>query len=115
MQIKFDPKKCEICGGKCCIGESGFIWINPVEIENLSKFLNLNFEKFCEIYTNKIGFKFSLKEKSYQNGFACVFFDEVKKNCKIYDFRPNQCRTFPFWDYYEDKIDELKKECIGVK
>ena len=32
----------------------------------------------------------------------------------IYDARPNQCITFPFWDYYKTRLDELKQECPGI-
>jgi Fe-S-cluster containining protein len=34
-----------------------------------------------------------LKEKS---NFDCIFWNEV---CTVYQVRPLQCRTFPFWDY----------------
>ena len=34
-----------------------------------------------------------LKKRS--NG-QCYFYDETKKRCSIYDFRPNFCKTFPF-------------------
>ena len=30
----FDPSKCSVCKGKCCIGESGYIWISKSEIES---------------------------------------------------------------------------------
>ena len=42
------------------------------------------------------------------------FFDEIKKNCSVYEARPNQCKSFPFWDYFKDNYEELEKECIGV-
>lgn len=32
----------------------------------------------------------------------------------IYEVRPTQCRTFPFWDYFKTRVDELKLECPGV-
>ncbi len=43
------------------------------------------------------------------------FFDEKKLNCSIYEHRPKQCRTFPFWEYFKKNYNELEKECIGVK
>jgi len=36
--------------------------------------------------------RLSLKEKS---NFDCIFWND---HCTVYQFRPLQCRTFPFWD-----------------
>lgn len=110
----FDGSKCEKCGGKCCTGESGNIFINNEEIEKLSKHLKLSIEEFRAKYLKKVSFKMSLKEKKFENGYACVFFDEEHRKCGIYAFRPKQCRTFPFWDYFKTHQKELEEECIGI-
>jgi len=112
---EFNPEFCGECGGKCCTGESGYIWINDGEISALTQNLGISRADFEREYLIKIGAKFSLKEKKYEDGFACVFFDEARKNCSIYEFRPSQCASFPFWDYFKKNLKELKKECIGVK
>jgi len=114
FSFNFNPKACEECGGKCCIGESGYIWVNPLEIDKIAKFLNLSTEDFKKTFLIKVGYKYSLKEKQFENGFACIFFDTINRNCSIYDVRPNQCRTFPFWDYFKTNISEVKKECPGI-
>ncbi|WP_442868113.1 YkgJ family cysteine cluster protein [Campylobacter sp. JMF_15 NE4] len=111
----FDNSACESCGGKCCTGESGYIWINDAEIEKLSEFMGIDKANFIRVFLQRVGNKFSIKEKPYLNGMACVFFDEKHRNCGIYEYRPNQCRTFPFWEYFKEHKDELEKECIGVK
>jgi hypothetical protein len=108
---KFNPDACKECEGNCCIGESGYIWVNSKEIKELAEFLNIDEELFKKTFLIKAGYRYSLKEKPYKNGFACVFFEN---GCTVYPVRPLQCRTFPFWDYYKDKIDELKKECPGI-
>lgn len=30
-------------------------------------------------------------------GGRCVFLDPATKLCQVYEARPTQCRTFPFW------------------
>ena len=115
FDFSFDESKCASCGGKCCVGKSGYIWIDEQEIANLSEFFGFSKEKFKEIFLFKVGTKFSIKEKPYENGFACVFFDEKNKNCGVYEFRPSQCRSFPFWEHFKDNFDELEQECIAVK
>jgi len=111
FDFKFNADACKECEGNCCIGESGYIWVNPKEIENIANFLNMKKEDFINKYLIKVGYKYSIKEKPYKNGYACIFFE---KGCKIYDVRPKQCRTFPFWEYFKNNIDELLKECPGV-
>lgn len=115
FNYEFDSSKCEACGGKCCTGESGFIWINDEEIEALANKFELSKDEFKYIFTYKEGNKISLKEKPFEGGWACVFFDEKNRNCSVYELRPKQCRTFPFWDYFLNHFDELEKECIGIK
>jgi Fe-S-cluster containining protein len=116
FDFKFNPEACRNCEGNCCIGESGYIWVNPREIEEIAKFLGIDKNIFIDRFLIKVGYKFSIKEKPYKNGFACIFFNEEKKACDIYPVRPNQCRTFPFWERYKDKkyLEELKNECPGI-
>lgn len=110
----FDENKCKECGGRCCIGESGYIFLNINEIKGIAKFLNMEIEAFTMKYIRKIGDRYSLIEKEHTSGKACIFFDDVKQ-CSIYDVRPQQCRTFPFWDSFRNNINGACRECPGVK
>jgi len=114
FSFKFNPAICEECGGKCCIGESGYIWVTPIEIEKIANFLKIEISEFYSTFIEQYGVKFSIKEKKFENGFACIFFDEKNRNCSIYEVRPSQCRTFPFWDYFKNRVSEVKKECPGI-
>ena len=115
FDYEFDYSKCAECKGKCCTGESGYIWINSAEISALASHLALSKSEFTAKFLEKHGYKFSIKEKVYENGYACVFFDEKNKNCSIYEFRPSQCASFPFWDYFKNHFNELEEECIAVR
>jgi len=108
----FNPNACEECGGRCCKGESGYIWVNPLEMQKIANFLNISVDEFKKFYLIKVDYKFSIKEKPYEDGVACVFFDNGR--CAIYDVRPNQCKTFPFWDFFKTNVSEVKKECPGI-
>lgn len=116
FNFAFDPNGCNSCNGNCCIGESGYIWINSKEIEELAKFLKISIEELKNRFLNKIGYKYSIKEiKLSANNFACYFFDLEKKQCSIYEARPTQCRTFPFWEYFKINEQEVYKECPAIK
>ena len=105
---------CDACGGRCCTGESGYIWISIDEALLVSKFLGLKMEDFAYEYLLSVNGSLSIKENKSDDGYACIFFDEKLKNCTIYEYRPTQCRTFPFWDYYKQNIEEAFRECPAL-
>jgi Fe-S-cluster containining protein len=108
----FDADACIVCKGRCCTGKSGYIWVQKSEILALASFLKIKNEDFILQYLSKIGFRYTLKEIPFQDGFACVLFDVENYGCKAYEARPSQCRSFPFWDYCD--VKELEEECIGI-
>jgi Fe-S-cluster containining protein len=112
---KFDEIRCSTCEGNCCIGESGYIWITNDEIKKLALFQNISTQDVIQNSLKKVGYRYSINEiKLSKNNYACKFFDIIKKQCSIYDVRPVQCRTFPFWDYFKTNIEELKLECPAI-
>ncbi len=111
---RFDPNACESCGGNCCTGESGYIYLNQKEMEAIAQFLELPMGEFKEEYLYKNGYKFSIKERIVEGSHDCIFFDRKIQGCSIYPVRPTQCRTFPFWPYFKSHPDELKAECPGI-
>lgn len=114
FDFAFDENACKDCGGKCCTGESGNIFADKEEIAKLMLHFKLDENEFKERYLKKVGLRYSFKEKEFEDGFACIFFDTKKRNCAIYELRPKQCKTFPFWDYFKTHKKELRKECIGI-
>ncbi len=78
--------------GNCCTGAPGFVWVTDEECKAISDLMEIPLEDFLENCTHVYHGKRSLKE--FEDG-DCIFFD---KGCTIYDKRPNQCRTWPFWD-----------------
>ena len=113
--FEFDGNACSKCKGNCCIGESGYIWINRKEQILLAEHLQLSSAEFQETYIEHFGGRDSLKEtKIGYDNYACVFFDVEKRQCSIYNFRPQQCKTFPFWPYYKKNPRMLARECPGI-
>lgn len=110
----FDQNACQSCSGKCCIGESGYIWVSEKEREAIAGKLNLTKEQFINDYLLKVRYRFTIKEIAYAGGYGCIFFDMEKRMCKIYEVRPSQCRTFPFWEYFKENINEVESECPGI-
>lgn len=119
----FDSHACKSCGGRCCVGESGYIFLTISEAESIARFLGMGFDDFALRYMKKVGYRFSLIEKPMKNqdsGMACVFFDEESGGCGIYACRPKQCVSFPFWDGFardcaSQALEELCALCPGVR
>jgi len=123
FNYKFNPDACAECQGQCCTGESGYIFLNNKEMLSISEFLGINVKDFAAKYLFSKESRFSIKEKKAQTAqgeisYECLFFEKEKNGCTIYPVRPNQCRTFPFWNHFkEDTVElrqELQQECQGV-
>ncbi len=89
--LRFECTQC----GDCCTGAPGFVWVNKEEIEALAARFQMTPADFEAKFVRKVGVRKSLVE--FENG-DCVFFDTEKRNCTVYEHRPRQCRTWPFWD-----------------
>ncbi|MFV2067065.1 MAG: YkgJ family cysteine cluster protein, partial [Pirellulales bacterium] len=86
--------QCSQCGD-CCTGAPGYVWVNQAEIEAMTARLGIERPAFEKRYVRKIGIRKSLVE--FPNG-DCVFFDPENRGCKVYEARPRQCRSWPFWN-----------------
>ncbi len=89
--LKFQCTQC----GDCCTGAPGYVWVNEDEITALAKRFGQSVADFEDKFVRKVGNRKSLVE--YENG-DCVFFDGQKRKCTVYEDRPRQCRTWPFWE-----------------
>lgn len=92
---------CTQCG-KCCTGPTGFVLFNDREAGAMARDLGMSKAAFYERYTRDTSEGRSLNENRTAHGYDCVFLtrDEEtgKTGCSVYGSRPEQCRTWPFWD-----------------
>jgi uncharacterized protein len=85
---------CSQCGD-CCSGAPGYVWVNNEEIAALAALVGMSVAAFEDEYVRQVGIRKSLKE--FPSG-DCIFLDPATRGCTVYDARPRQCRTWPFWD-----------------
>lgn len=92
--------QCTMCGN-CCSGPEGYVLVDDKEAAALAAHLNLSLAEFLERYTHMTSAGRSLTEKTTPHGQDCVFLDRDKfpgkAVCGVYELRPKQCRTWPFW------------------
>ncbi len=111
---------CTMCG-RCCSGPPGFVVVNEAEAAALATRLGISAAKFKHEYTNMMSEGRSLNEKKTEHGLDCVFLDRTtipgKAVCGVYEDRPTQCRTWPFWPSLVKSRrdwDAAGKSCPGI-
>jgi hypothetical protein len=106
--------ECQQCGG-CCTGEPGYVWLSNTEIDLISERLEVDREEFIKKNLRKTSSgRYSLIER--ENG-DCVLLDEKTRCCIVYDLRPIQCRTWPWWPENlksESCWGKAMKDCPGI-
>lgn len=70
------------------------MWLEEEDIDIISRHIGLSREMFLSIYTLSIDGRVTLRDLPEDN-WNCVMLKEGL--CSIYEVRPMQCRTFPFW------------------
>jgi Fe-S-cluster containining protein len=89
--------ECAQCSNCCSGPDEGYIWITRPEIELLADFLKITIKELRQKYLKRTGLRTTIAEHPVTKD--CIFLQESngQKQCAIYSFRPNQCRTWPFW------------------
>ena len=91
---------CTMCGN-CCTGAPGTVALEDADVAALSSRLGLEREAFVDGYTKPMDGGLSLNERLTAFGWDCVFLDRTaapgRAVCGVYEDRPLQCRTWPFW------------------
>jgi hypothetical protein len=104
--------ECTQCGA-CCSGTPGFVWVDPKEIAALSEHMQMSVEAFTKQFVRQVEGHASLVE--YPDG-DCIFLDPKTRGCSVYEARPIQCRTWPFWNSNLESPREWRtagEECPG--
>lgn len=94
--------QCTGCG-KCCQNE-GEVWLDIDEFVDMCKGMNLSHESFMDTYADSVRSDWvKLKDRTHSqpNGGedieSCIFLGNDMKSCSVYEHRPIQCRSYPFW------------------
>jgi len=90
--LRFSCARCSAC----CRGGPGFVFLSREDLRRLLDFLGIDlrsfFGKYCTLKDRGDGMALSLAEKP---GYDCIFWEGG--GCSVYDVRPVQCSTYPFW------------------
>lgn len=105
---------CTSCG-HCCRHEPGYVFLSKKDLKALCRHTNLSQEEFTARYCRKVdlglAMRLSLIETPEND---CIFWDN---GCTVYEARPLQCRTYPFWAANLGSREEWTREagdCPGI-
>lgn len=104
--------KCTECG-QCCTGAPGYTWVSDAEIIAIAHHLGLTLDEFGKKYLRLVNGRYALLEKPVS--YDCIFLKD--KKCQIYQLRPQQCRTFPWWQQNltsPEAWEEAAQYCEGI-
>lgn len=101
--------------GKCCTshGEFGFVFLTIDDRRRFAKHLKISTSQFTKIYCDLRDGVWHLKEDPKNPD--CMFLKN--KRCSVYEARPTQCRTWPFWPEVMNAktwTKEVAQFCPGV-
>jgi Fe-S-cluster containining protein len=113
--LKFTCTEC----GDCCRthGEYRWVFLSTEDIKRLADFKKVPRREFLHQWTEK-GPE-GMRVLKWPNEEACVFLAERngKWGCSVYEARPEQCRTWPFWpEVLKKKVwkTEVEPFCPGA-
>ncbi|MBI1191159.1 MAG: YkgJ family cysteine cluster protein [Tepidisphaera sp.] len=111
---------CTLCGN-CCTGPEGYVLLSDDDVTALAARVQVSREDFLARYTKDTRRGLSLAEKQSPAGLDCIFLDRDKipgkAVCGVYEDRPAQCRTWPFWNsnlHSRFAWDRAKRGCPGM-
>jgi hypothetical protein len=106
---------CTRCS-RCCVGQPGHVFLSKDDVQRLLILLSLDFRRFYEEYCISIdtgeGVAISLRETG---DHACILWSVP--GCSVYDARPIQCSTYPFWSSIIESPESWSREsaeCPGI-
>lgn len=81
--------------GCCCVtrGQFGFVYVSRTERRRLAQLLGIQPAAFTRRYCRRTGPTFRLIDRP--GSADCIFLENGR--CGVYEARPLQCRTWPFW------------------
>ncbi len=99
--------------GKCCItrGKYGSVYVSFKDRKRLAACLGISTNAFTAKYAKKTDGLYHIKNIDKD----CFFYRENR--CMVYDARPWQCRTWPFWPENMNRIvweEEVASYCPGI-
>jgi len=92
------------------------VFLSLKDLNDIETVMKIGRDEIIKIYCKIVDVggsrRISLKEK---DNYDCIFWSDG--GCTIYEKRPLQCRSFPFWQTIlrsEEEWENMKSHCPGI-
>lgn len=105
--------ECQNCGA-CCAEAPGYVWVEDNDLKRMAAKLGISQEEFERRYTRIHKGRTCLRERA---DYDCVMLHREDRTCLVYEERPVQCRTWPWWKENlqdRDSWEACKSSCPGI-
>ena len=110
--LRFSCTRCS----RCCRHTPGFVFLSSRDLRALAAALRLSegdvTARYCRQVPVGIATRLSLRERP---NLDCIFWEN--DGCLVYESRPLQCRSFPFWSSAlssRAEWEEAAASCPGI-
>ena len=110
--LRFGCTRCS----RCCRHTAGYVFLSSSDLDTLASALGMDRQDVlrtrCRRVPLGIANRISLREKA---NLDCTFWENG--GCSVYEARPLQCRSFPFWAACVSSPEEWKmhgQQCPGI-
>jgi len=108
--FSFDCHRC----GHCCRVGHGQVWVTEQDVAAMATQLELPIDAFVLRFVRRVDGRLSIREES--DG-SCALLDGGN-HCVVYEQRPDQCRTFPYWPQLMvegNALEQAAGYCLGIQ
>lgn len=110
--LHFECQKCLYC----CSTEPGYVFLRESDLLRLSSSFNISQDEFILKYTRFVDYgEYYLVSLKERENYDCIFLS--KNGCLVYQNRPVQCSTYPFWKEVLESKSSWNREgeyCPGI-
>jgi len=110
--LRFGCTRCS----RCCRHTAGYVFLSSSDLDTLAKALGEDRQDVLRTRCRQVSLGFvnriSLREKA---NLDCTFWENG--GCSVFEARPLQCRSFPFWSALVSSSEEWDlhaQQCPGI-
>lgn len=102
---------------RCCRHDPGYVFLSKSDLQAIADYLSLTVEEVKSTFCTRVGFSqdFSMISLLEKDNHDCIFWEDG--GCRVYQARPIQCRTYPFWSSVlagPEGWEREKRQCPGI-
>ncbi len=103
---------CTQCS-RCCRHDPGYVFLSPADCSAIADFLGISCNELVASRCRKVvlGGGLTMVSLLEKENHDCTFWNNAE-GCTVYEARPVQCRTYPFWASAVEDWESWNREAV---